>query len=359
MVMVPAGEQLPFLRLRIKYWVLFVLWLTLLATAGCDSPSSRPSSNGSEPRVEKLKTNFNVDEAREIAEPISSTPGLSVDTSAAQNGAIGSESFDGQMGAPKGLKTRRLFGTAAGSDDERFERLEAALQQLRDDFDNVSPSINRLIAIEGEIQTLVDQLNVLVSNGGNAPPPVETMDTVPIPQVPSSLVQEAEGEEFPEDPSVPEQSPPVPLAPPMNTLPPQNETPAAVEPPPMATTAADPAPPKAVPSPSGKSIVAARVADHSNSTRVVFETTADLPYSASVDPERILIVTFKSGTAPGGLAGTRINSDLIKSIDVTPQSNGGVIVAMPLASSAKILRQGVLKPDAENPNYRIYIDISK
>ena len=355
MVMVSAeGSVLP-LRPGWKILTGLTLWLTMVATAGCDSAVSRsaPTSRGENARIEKLKTGYSVDEAREIAGPIGETPGLSVDKTAAEKLASGNEVFSGELEPPKGLKTQRLFGTAAANDDERFERLELALQQLRDDFDAVNPSINRLIAIEREIQSLVDQLNVLVANDGQ-PVGAGALDTggVPIPPVPAAMVEEPAAE-FPDDPAL-ALSPPVPLAPP---LAPQSQPAVA------AASAGDKpkeTPPPAAPSADlGKMLQAVRAADHEGSTRVVFEMNADLAYSAAVDPEKILLVTFKQGGAESQLTQTKIASQLITSIDVTPQAGGGVIVALGLAKDTKILRQGVLKPDAGNPRYRLYIDLQK
>lgn len=265
--------------------------------------------------------------------------------------AIGNESFNGELAGAKGLATQRLFDTRADNDDERFERLEAAVQKLRDDFDAVSPSINRLIAIEREIQTLVDQLQVLVENDGNV-----GADPLPVPPVPSEMLSDSQGEEFPDDPATPAQSVPVPLAPPPPPAPTAQNAGVAPPPPPAA------APPPAtvtVPAPAGSGITGIRIADHDKSTRVVIEAGADLPYTAAVDPENILIVSFTSGVVGDGLSKTSTGSKMIKSVDVTPQASGGAIIAMPLAKSTKIVRQGVLKPDGQNKSYRIYIDIQR
>lgn len=324
-----------------KFLACMSLWLTLLATAGCDvsmpTPSSAPQG---EVRTEKLKTNLSAEEARALAQPASSTQGLSVDVQGAQNLGMGSENFDGTMQPSRGLNTQRLFSTSAGSEDERFERLEAAVQKLRDDFDAVNPAINRLIAIESEIQMLVDQLQVLVQDDSSA-------NTQNIPPVAAETL--ADEMEFPAEQN-PAPSPPIPLAPPL--IP---ETAAPVVP--MAAPAAAPAPaPSAVT--SGAALLNMRAADNPGTTRVVFETTQKIPYTVDVDPEKILIVTFKEGESKANLSAS-LKSSLIKSADVTPQASGGFILAMPLSKMTKIVRQGVLNPDASNAYYRIYIDLER
>lgn len=316
------------------------LWLTLLAVAGCDVSSSTPKTSSQTPaRTEKLKTNFTVDEARELAAPASTTPGLSVDVGAAQAMATGNEGFQTEA---KGFVSKRLFDQAAANDDERFERLEAAMQLLRDDFDAVSPSMNRLMAIEREIQTLVDQLQVLVDGDADlsSVPPVtaEAMDA-PITDGGTQTMLPPVMADVP--------PPPIPMERPMPIVTP---TPSPVAPAPAATVA---------PPVSGPMLVAARVADHAGKTRIVLETDGNIPYTADVDPEQILIVTFASGSASSGISSTTMKSSMVKSIDVTPQNGGGMILAMPLSKATKIIGQGVLKPDGANKNYRIYIDLSR
>ena len=158
MTMVSARKHYSLPSEPMRKFLFFALLLTTLAAAGCDVSSSTPKTSATNaPRVEKLKTEFTAEEARELAEPASSTPGLSVDKSAAQSAAA-----NGFETEAKGLVRTRLFDTNAGSDDERFERLEAAVQALRDDYDTTAPAVNRLMAIEQEIQGLVEQLQVLV-----------------------------------------------------------------------------------------------------------------------------------------------------------------------------------------------------
>jgi len=308
------------------------------------------SSGGGEVRTEKLKTNLSAEEARQLAQPASSTPGLSVDVQSAQAQGVGSENFDGTMQPSRGLNTARLFGTAVGSEDERFERLENAVQALRDDFDKVNPAINRLIAIEGEIQMLVDQLQLLVKDE-----PDTSLQNIP----PVSAQELQDTTEFPVEQNAVPTSPPVPLAPP----PPPAE---AAAPLPAPTPAPAPAPtavPVAVPAPapavtSDAALINVRVADHDKTVRVVFETNKNIPYTAAVDPEKILLVTFTQGVSKANLSAS-LKSSLIKSADQTPQASGGFIVAMPLSKMTKVVRQGVLQPDATNPHYRIYIDLEK
>ena len=91
----------------------------------------------------------------------------------------------------------------------------------------------------------------------------------------------------------------------------------------------------------------------------MFETTKEIAYTADIDPEKILLVNFASGTSQLGDAALKPKSDLVTSVDITPQGSGGFIAAMTLSKMTKIVRQGILPPDGGNPNYRIYIDIER
>lgn len=362
MIMVPARKQPSWLlRPKRKFVASLALWLSIAAMAGCDSASNGPPiARGGDLRTEQLKTDLSPEEMRDLAQPISNTPGLSVERNAAQVGGIGNEGYSTQMGAARGLNSKRLFDSKARNDDERFERLEAAMQALQDDFDRVNPSINRLVAIESEIQTLVDQLQMLVGPAG-APAP-----DVPVPPVSAAMLEDPS--EFPPVQEAPIDTPPVELRPetlqpaplPAPTAPAAAPVavPAPVSVPTSAPALAPTSAPAAVvaPSPSGVSLVAVRVADHDKTTRVVFEVSGSAAYTADVDAEQMLLVNFASGNSALSSAPAS-NSNLVKSIDITPQSSGGFIVAMSLSKMTKIAKQGVLNPDAQNRNYRIYIDL--
>ncbi len=294
MIVVTAGRQSSLSRPALKMTVTALLWLTMLATAGCDASSTAPKSSAPMPsfgeaRVEKLKTNMTPEEMRELALPVSETPGLSVDKAAAQDGALGNYGYETGMNASRGLNTQRLFSTAADNDDERMERLETAVQTLRDDFDKVSPAINRLIAIEQEIQTLVDQLQVLVE--GENP----TLDTSSIPPVSEQALTDTAITPDAASAASPVIDPPPPPAAPMGLIP---ETQPISPPPPapMPPTAPVPAPAAVVPV-SSDGLRNVRIADHEGKTRIVLETSSNIAYTADIDPEGILIVSLAGGSS--------------------------------------------------------------
>jgi N-acetylmuramoyl-L-alanine amidase len=75
--------------------------------------------------------------------------------------------------APKssGFNPKNIFGKNLRSDSDRLDRLERAVQDMRNDFNSVQPSIRRLMAIEGDIQNLITELEKLNADPSLATPP--------------------------------------------------------------------------------------------------------------------------------------------------------------------------------------------
>ena len=336
-----------------KRLVFVALWLMALTAAGCDMsmPSPQPPRGGSEVRTEKLKTNIPLEDARDIAKPIGDTPGLSVDVDGAQSAA----GIDAAMEPSRGLSVR-LFDTSV-SDAERFERLESAVQKLRDDFDAVSPSINRLVAIEREIQGLVDQLEVLVGDQGGA------MDTSGVPPVTTEMVED-EATAMPVQQAVPDPLPPqdmiaAPSAPatttaaPVVTTPPETQAPAVITP-----TAQAPAPAPAPTYAKNINIIKARAANHAKLTRLVIETDSMPDYDAVLTTDNRLRIQFKNTGINDDFEDKLSSSSLVAGTSQVENDANGKAISIPLKSPSRIVTKGVLKPDGEAKTYRLYIDLA-
>lgn len=83
------------------------------------------------------------------------------------------------LAPPEGLKFTQLFADPIDDADERIGRLERAVQNLRNDFDTVVPSMVRMVAIEKDIKQLVAQLQTLTD--GTVPAvPAEDVEQAPI-----------------------------------------------------------------------------------------------------------------------------------------------------------------------------------
>ncbi len=85
------------------------------------------------------------------------------------------------LAPPEGMKFTPLFAVQIRDEDARFLRLEQSVQSLRNDFDTVTPSLVRLVAVEKDIKDLVDQLRTLNDGGVVAEPsPVEPVTSTTI-----------------------------------------------------------------------------------------------------------------------------------------------------------------------------------
>ena len=92
----------------------------------------------------------------------------------------------------RGINAQRLFTAPLKDENERFVRVETAVQDIRDEINGFAPAITRLVAVEKDIQDLVEQLDVLLQNEP-APTPVAAAPAtslVPaIPELPAQNVQ--------------------------------------------------------------------------------------------------------------------------------------------------------------------------
>ncbi len=371
--------------------------MLILALSACNyMPSFGRDDNPQETglRADELKTDITVDEARALAKPAKADEGFTINSATLQT-----ENNNG-LQPPRGLNTRRLFEESIRDEDDRFARVENAVQGMRDEFDELSPSIKRLIAVEKDIQELSSQLQVLIGNEGGSPeltvenlendqgaiaqamgagtaplmPEAQTppqMNTVALPSAMPAMLppgQQPTGE-------------PLRIAPPPPPMTPsgQNATgssamdsvldktmskasPPSV-PPVLAAAAPTPPPPPMMgtgsTTGSGPRLTNIRMADNPGKTRLVLESNAAMSYNADLDnSENILTLVFDSGTNDPSLASLPTRSRLIKSINITPQSNGGFVAAIALTKGSRIIDQGKLPPGAANPNHRIYIDLA-
>ena len=69
-------------------------------------------------------------------------------------------------------KTTPLFAGKPPDTDARINRLETSVQDLRNDFDTVMPTIVRMAAMEKDMRDLITQLHTLTNPAGAAVPPL-------------------------------------------------------------------------------------------------------------------------------------------------------------------------------------------
>lgn len=301
---------------------------------------------------------------------------------AAPPGADQSPPLPGTTGVPKtadglpvlGAKgaNTALFSTRLDSEVQRLDRLENAVQELRNDFDAMAPAIVRLVAIEKDIQNLVSQLEVLT--GGAPAAPVAPIDSallleegepfqpaaVPLPPTPAdavmaqaaaedaSAVQELPPSAPPAQevmdvagsgPPVPEPTPPPPLA----------------TPPPQAAPLAVPAsPPPAAPA----TVADVRVGLHPGKVRIVLDVRGKTSFTAELDnQEKILVAELPHAAWTAPAQKSFAGNSVLASYTTEPLPNGGTRLILQLKAQTSLLYKGEM-PDAATGGNKIIIDLS-
>ncbi len=374
--------------------------LTLIGPSACNFASSQDNGstpqNSTEARREELKTDFQSQQ--DLTKPPSGNNGFSVNPVSLNSPG---STANGDLQPAKGLNTKRLFSESLG-DDARLARLESAVQALRDEFDTITPSVNRLIAVESDIQELVNQLNTLVQNEGGSGTQNDEISVNQLDNgqdainramgIPPGETVMAEGAlqngtgEAPQPPSAPPAAAttqPLQIAPPppqMAAAPPVAQPPATPQMAPAYRTETPQVPPAAAvppprpPDPSPPVLAAVetttttttgqpqlanvRMADSGGKTRIVMETTGLMTYTADVDnTENILTIIFPAGSSID-INALGLHSKLVRSVTMTPQAGGGFILAFTLNKGSSILNTGKIAPNADNPRHRIFIDLA-
>jgi hypothetical protein len=269
----------------------------------------------------------------------------------------------------KGVNTA-LFTQEVKDEVARMERLENAVQELRNDFDAMSPAIVRLVAIEKDIQNLISQLEVLTGN--EPPPPVEPIDSAmlediepvqpaPVP-LPAALAEttasnapaQLQPQQLPSaqetaaapvsGPPAPEQAPPPPIA----QSPPQEAVPAA------ATAAPVPLQPAAN---NGPAVTAMRVGEHPGKLRIVLDVRGKTSYTADLDNnEKILVVELPKTAWTAESQKSFSGNPLLSSYRTEAMADGGTMLILQLKSASSIgYKAAIDNPDGGS---RIVIDLT-
>lgn len=241
-----------------------------------------------------------------------------------------------QMKPALGVNTN-LFGEKIKDEDKRLDRLETAVQSLRNDFDSVSPSINRLISVEGDLQELIGQLETLLEQESAPPPPQRP--------APAPMAAPAPTPVAPQGPAMPAQT---------ATATPTNIAPAA-RPQPIP----DPAPVTApAPAMAGQSIVSIRVGEHPDKTRIVLDASGNPNYSYDLDNSEKIFIVELPGTGWSASAQSTFSSSPVLASYRTDSLNGnGTRLIMQLKKAASVVyssKIGGKQPGQE----RIVIDLA-
>lgn len=373
----------------------------MMAAALCTLSSCSPSSSDS---AQKTPT---VSSSDDTIAPLAAPPGA--DSRPPAPGTTGTpKTSDGlpALQPPLGINNTTLFKVPLNDPDERMQRLENAVQELRNDFDKMAPAIVRLVAVESDIQELIKQLQGVVGDDGlttgiDAPPITEEELSAPIPpsetplsppspptgSIPALSAENIDGQDVLED--VPpdtknnapldsekllnsglEQLPPVAPKPsadgaPVSLSP--TEVPASVIPPVTAPAPApvtpSPAPSAVAPSPAtqGTQITNLRVGEHADKTRLVFDagsSSAKIRYTVDLDNgENILVLELPDSGWSAPATRDFTGAPILASYKTEKSASGGTLVIFQLKNPAKILYQGQIAGDGKGT--RLILDLAK
>ncbi len=298
---------------RLKLWFIPFLCLALLNITACDyiSSPSKTKSLGQPPFAQTKEAAMR--EARDNAQAAMASEGINVNP-------ISGLKNENDMAGSLGLTTNRLFSTALSNPDDRFTRIENAVQKISDKIDDLSPSITRLVDIDSDMTDLMHQLEVLLNEK-------DMMETQPA----IAEFQAIEKIPLPSSYDMPSYD-----APPHNG--------ARPNPDPTSTLV---------------SIHAMRIADHKGKTRIVFESTQRLNYEVSIDNNnglmRIHFINGQLGLDPAALAR---KSKLFNTISQNIENDGGTI-SFALSQQTQEVKRGRINPNKDSAHHRIFIDFSR
>jgi len=229
---------------------------------------------------------------------------------------------------PKGINYETLFNTRLKDEEQRFQRLENAVTDLRREFESVKPSVVRLVAVEGDIQNLIQELETLLQN---EPPSSAAPSATPY----VAPVSQSGGAGSAPVLAVPTSQPPKVVAPK-----------AVVKTPP-------------VPLSNSGDAQRLRFGEHSDKTRIVIDAARAIQYSVDLDnAEKLLVIDLPDAYWGGQTSWSSPKSPLVTSYTVQKTDSGSRIVML-LKRTSSVLKKSLLKPNKDSGSYRLVIDLKK
>jgi len=221
--------------------------------------------------------------------------------------------------AAKNLKNP--FSTKLKSDKKRIDRLERAVQQMRNEFNSVKPSITRLSGLENEIQTLIQELQTLNETGN-------------VPVAPQRLA--------PRQKIMAEQ----PHMAPKKVQPRKITTKSSYQkksPPPVS---------------NGKAtIYDLRIGEHPNRTRIVMDTNSKTGFNVDIDNnEKIAVIDLPQAGWSAAKSKSLAKSNFVSSYSVESSEEGHILI-LQLKRNAKVTYKGDLKGSSGSAR-RLVLDLS-
>jgi len=229
--------------------------------------------------------------------------------------------------APKGLKTTLLFPENNLTLEARFTRLEHAVQDLSSQMTELKPSIDRLIAVDEDMNLLMRQLEILthsnrIGRPGSNRPGDHTQPSQNIAGKPHTKAAQKTAQAMAQDA--------------LNAVIPANgDSSAAIKP----------------------VIKAIRIADHADKTRIVFDSSQKLPFK-TLRPAADQLAVDLSGIEQIDFLAIQINnqSRIIRDIFVAADNSALLFdLQKPMAPKAA----SHIPPDDKHLSHRYYIDLKE
>lgn len=236
----------------------------------------------------------------------------------------------------KGVNVDTLFAENLSNSDRRFERLENVVKDMRREFEAVKPAIVRLVAVESDIQQMVEQLETLAAQERNTP-------AMPAPVL---------AEEMPTQNAQPQSLVPQDLQTPKtaDTAKPMTPKTQAMN----STTTSN-----AANTSSGPIVKNLRTGQHKDKMRLVLDLSKKTPYSVDLDSgENILIIELPQAKWSGvNSKNFSSKKPLLASYSVDSINNGqGSRIIIPLKKSSTVLKHALLPPNTTS-YHRVYVDL--
>ncbi len=245
----------------------------------------------------------------------------------------------------KGINIDKLFADKLKNPDERFNRVENAVIDLKKEFEVYKPAIVRLAAVEADIQNLIKELEVVLqetpakqppidlSSGENADATLNVQQITPQPPPPPEITDD-----------VPKQhKPPPPPPPPINNdhkISSKKEKTSSVK------------------QFDDNVALNFRIGVHSDKVRVAFDTNRKTPFNIDIDNgEKLIIIELPEARWADKTSIPLTDSKLFESISIENTSNHGSMIILSLKKETQILQEKILSPDKINGYYRIYFDL--
>lgn len=244
------------------------------------------------------------------------------------------------------------------SDDQRLDRLETIVFDLKKDMDHIKPAFKNLMNLEGQISNLLVELQALRT--GEAPDalmPLGLKEDASAP--PMNLTESTKPTAETEKPSV------QPLAaapmsaeaarPKTGMEPVMDDEPVAKM---QKTSKAAPVTQKA-PSTGKAMIQNIRVGSYPNKTRIVLDLTNKPEFATDLDAaENLFTINFMNGGIASDIQISPLKNTLVSAITET-QAGDGRMVIFALNKQTRLIKQATLPPSKDSQYYRAFFDFAK